>query len=444
VNRKGKKSSLTAKGGGAYKGRSKATTTAPGQPQAQRLTKAKGVPANAKRRGLFSKENFGVAGKSAKPQQKQTKAIADNNPRLKHSPKSQKSSPVRNSDKNSSRQAKKSRLSLQFAVYAITITVGLSTILGTVISIASSLQTAPDSKNTPVSTAVSSNQPNKTKLDSLFAIASLGKEIVSLKSSLQELANQYPDLQPEIFLVDLDTKGFVNIKGEEIIASASTIKLPVLVAFFQEVDRRKINLEEQLVMTKDVIAGGSGSMQYEKPGSKFSALETAEKMMINSDNTATNMLIKRLGGKEKLNRTFNKIGLKGTRLLNPLPDLMGTNTTTPEDLGNLLVKIDQGRLISLRSRDRLLYIMRNIVRNTLLPEGLGSGAIIAHKTGDIKSVLGDVGIIDMPSGKRYIASMLVKRPDNSLQAKEFIQKASSITYEYFQNPQTTSFNLEEE
>ncbi len=432
MNRKGKKSSLTAKGGGAYKGRSKATT------------KAKGVSANAKRRGLFSKENFGVAEKSAKPQQKKTKAIADNNPRLKHSLKSQKSSSVRNSDKNSSRQAKKSRLSLQFAVYAITITVGLSTILGTVISITSSLQAAPDSKNTPVSTAVSSNQPNKTKLDSLFAIASLGKEIVSLKSSLQELANQYPDLQPEIFLVDLDTKGFVNIKGEEIIASASTIKLPVLVAFFQEVDRGKINLEEQLVMTKDVIAGGSGSMQYEKPGSKFSALETAEKMMTNSDNTATNMLIKRLGGQEKLNQTFNKIGLKGTRLINPLPDLMGTNTTTPEDLGNLLVKIDQGRLISLRSRDRLLYIMRNIVRNTLLPEGLGSGAIIAHKTGDIKSVLGDVGIIDMPSGKRYIASMLVKRPDNSLQAKEFIQKASRITYEYFQNPQTTSFSLEEE
>ncbi len=435
MNRKGKKSSLTAKGG---------------QPQAlplkrkERLTKAKDISANPKRRGLFSKENFGVAGKSAKSQQKQTKAIADNNPRLKHSLKSQKSSPVRNSNKNSSRQPKKSRLSLQFAVYAITITVGLSTILGTVISIANSLQTDPANKNPSVSAAATSNQPNQTKLDSLFAIASLGKEIVSLKSSLQELANQYPDLQPEIFLVDLDTKGFVNIKGEEIIASASTIKLPVLVAFFQEVDRGKINLEEQLVMTQDVIAEGSGSMQYEKPDSKFSALETAEKMMTNSDNTATNMLIKRLGGKEQLNQRFNKIGLQGTRLVNPLPDLTGTNTTTPEDLGNLLVKIDQGRLISLRSRDRLLYIMRNIVRNTLLPEGLGSGAIIAHKTGDIKSVLGDVGIIDMPSGKRYIASMLVKRPDNSPQAKEFIQKASRITYEYFQNPQTTFFNLEEE
>jgi beta-lactamase class A len=69
--------------------------------------------------------------------------------------------------------------------------------------------------------------------------------------------------------------------------------------------------------------------------------------------------------------------------------------------------------------------------------------MIAHKTGDIKSVLGDVGIIDMPNGKRYIASVLVKRPDNSPLAKEFIQKASGTAYHYFKNPQITSFKLED-
>ena len=138
------------------------------------------------------------------------------------------------------------------------------------------------------------------------------------------------------------------------------------------------------------------------------------------------------------------MGLKKTRLRNPLPDLTGTNTTTPEDLGNLLVKIDRGELISGRSRDRLMYIMRNTERNTLLPEGLESEAIIAHKTGDIKSVLGDAGIIDMPSGKRYIASMLIQRPDNSPEAKEFIEKASRTAYQYFKNPQTTSFTLEDD
>ncbi|MEL6440293.1 MAG: serine hydrolase [Cyanobacteria bacterium J06621_8] len=342
-----------------------------------------------------------------------------------------------------SNQTQKPRSPLWMAIYAITITVGLSTILGTIASIAGDWQTS-EPKNSPPPTKVANNSSRKTKLDHLFAIASLGKEMKTLKSSLQELGNQYPKLEPKIFLVDLDTKGFVNLQSQEIIAAASTIKLPILVAFFQDVDRGKISLEEQLVMTKELIGSGSGGMQYAKPGSKFSALKTAEEMISQSDNTATNMLIERLGGQEKLNQRFLKMGLSKTRLKNPLPDLTGTNTTSAEDLGNLLVKISRGDLVSLRSRDRMLHIMRNLARNTLLPEGLEPGAIIAHKTGDIKPVLGDVGIIDMPNGKRYIASILVKRPDNDPQAKEFIQQASRTAYQYLKNPRTDKFTLERE
>lgn len=333
---------------------------------------------------------------------------------------------------NSDHQKKPLQRSLLLAIHLIAIAVGISTIFGTAISIASSFDTNISDKNLAATTAIKkSNSQNQAGLENLFAITSLGKEIPDLKAKLESLAAKYPNLEPEIFFVDLDNKGFVSIKGKNAIASASTIKLPVLVAFFQDLDRGKISLEEQLTMTKDIISGGSGSLQYEKPGSKFTALEIADKMMTISDNTATNMLVARMGGMEVVNQRFLDMGLTATRLHNPLPDLEGTNTTSPEDLGNLLVKIDGGELISLRSRDRLLGIMRNIVRNTLLPEGLEAGAIIAHKTGDIKSVLGDVGMIDMPSGKRYIASVLVKRPDNDPQAKEFIQEMSQVAYQHF-------------
>ena len=399
------------------------------------LTKAKKGKANQKRMP-FGLNRIAIANKPAKPKrQPRTKAIAQDNSRLKPN-----SIAGHNSAKSRSaihRDRAKKPKPLWLAVYVITIAVGISTILGTVVSIVSSWDTPPE--NTVP--AIATDSPTKTKLDNLFAISSLGKEIIPLKSELQQLVELYPDLEPEVFLVDLDNKGFVSIKGQEIIASASTIKLPILVAFFQDVDRGKIDLSEQLTMTPDVVAEGSGNMQYEEPGTKFSALETADKMMTTSDNTATNMIIERLGGMKQLNQRFSTMGLRATMLRNPLPDLTGTNTTTPEDLGNLLAKIDAGDLISLRSRDRLLHIMRNLVRNTLLPEGLEPGAIIAHKTGDIESVLGDAGIIDMPNGKRYIAAILVKRPDNSPQAKEFIQKASSIAYQYFKNSQPASVSL---
>ena len=371
---------------------------------------------------------------------KSNKAVTDNNPRLKKNLVAKKSTASTSGDRQKgSNKSIKNIGSFWLAIYVVVIVVGISTILGTIVSLAT-FETATET--TPVATQTSESQGN-SRLDSLFEISSLGKEIVPLESSLQQLAGQYRDLEPKVFVVDLDTKGFVSIEGEEIIASASTIKLPILVAFFQDVDRGKISLEERLTMTTNHIGEGSGTMQYQEPGTKFSALETASKMMTISDNTATNMLIERMGGIEKLNQRFIKMGLKATRLRNPLPDLTGTNTTTAEDLGNLLAKIDTGELISLRSRDRLLYIMRNLVRNTLLPVGLEPGAIIAHKTGDIKSVLADAGIIDMPNGKRYIASVLVKRPDNSPQAKEFIQKASGIVYQYFE-PQTAASEESEE
>jgi beta-lactamase class A len=154
-------------------------------------------------------------------------------------------------------------------------------------------------------------------------------------------------------------------------------------------------------------------------------------MIAISDNTATNMIIKRLGGIEKLNQRFEDWGLRATTIRNPLPDLEGTNTTSPKDLATLMGAVDRGELMSLRSRDRLLEIMRQTVTNTLLTPGLGKGATIAHKTGDIGSLVGDIGLIDMPSGKRYIAAVMVKRKHNDRNAQELIRQMSKITYQYF-------------
>ncbi|WP_253274237.1 serine hydrolase [Myxosarcina sp. GI1] len=320
------------------------------------------------------------------------------------------------------------------------IAVGLSTILGTTISIANSLQvTSPQDNVSPDKVLAENADSNTSRLEKLFPIAELGKEIPALQAQLEDLAAQYPQLEPKVFLADLDTQSYVSIDGQTPLSSASTIKLPILIAFFQDVDAGKIDLQEELTITEEVVGGGSGGMQYEPIGTKYTALETVTLMITVSDNTATNMLIERLGGQAALNQRFIDLGLTATRLQNPLPDLTGTNTTSTEDLGNLLVQLARGELVSIQSRDRLLLIMRSIVRNTLLPEGLEAGAIIAHKTGDIKSVLGDAGIIDMPNGKRYIASVLVKRPDNDPQAKEFIQQMSHLVYQYFTLQPTDTF-----
>ena len=426
------------------KGKKSPTTTA------KKIKASRSNSPSAKNRSPSKPKNKTIlatkkAGKSSN-RKSALNTLAKNDPRLKRNLLAKKNTPVKSgvAGKNQrSIQTAKSKFSWSLIIYAIAVIVGLSTILGTTVSIASSFKTPAAEQNTAINNNKTNSSSNKTKLQQILNLSALGQEINPLKVKLEELAQKYPQLEPEVFLVDLDNKNFVSIRGKNKIASASTIKLPILVAFFQDLDRRQIKLDEQLTMTKKLMAGGSGDMQHGQPGTKFSALETVEKMIVISDNTATNMIIDRLGGRSELNQRFMAMGLTNTQLSNPLPDLTGTNTTTPEDLGNLLLKIDNGELLSLRSRDRLLHIMGKVENDTLLPQGLESGALIAHKTGNIKSVLGDVGTIDMPNGKRYIASMLVKRPDNSDQAQEFIQKASGIAYQYFKTPQSESLTIEE-
>nr|WP_231937660.1 serine hydrolase [Geminocystis sp. NIES-3709] len=257
------------------------------------------------------------------------------------------------------------------------------------------------------------------------------QELGDLKNKFIQLKTKYPNLEPGAFFVDLDNGSFVNFNGTTTFSAASTIKIPILVAFFQDVDAGKIYLDEQLATSAKNIGSGSGGMQYQPIGTKYTAIHTATEMIINSDNTATNMIIERLGGKDELNKRFKEWGLDVTLINNSLPDLEGTNTTSPKDLAITLAKVNQGELISLRSRDRLLDIMRQTRTRTLLPQGIEKDATIAHKTGDIGTILGDAGIVDIPTGKRYIGGVLVKRPYNDYSARTLIQEISRTAYQHF-------------
>lgn len=314
--------------------------------------------------------------------------------------------------------------------------VGIGAIAGTLLSAWDPSKRMPAGAS-PTPTPIAQTKPHKG-LDKPPAPLPLAQEIVDLKSQVQALATKNPKYEAGVFFVDLDTGAYLNWEGDSTFASASTIKLPILVAFFEDVDAGKIRLDEKLTIEPEMIGGGSGDLQYKKPGTKLTALETASKMITISDNTATNMLIARLGGAEVLNQRFRSWGLTVTTIHNQLPDLEGTNTTSPKELASLMAMVNQGDLVSLQSRDRLLEIMRRTVTNTLLPPGLGKGATIAHKTGDIGSLVADVGLIDMPIGKRYIAAVMVKRPHNDPGAQELIRKISQVAYKHFSQPAAVS------
>ena len=263
----------------------------------------------------------------------------------------------------------------------------------------------------------------------------VSKELTGLQEKIQKIDAKYPNVKPQAWFIDLDNGSYVTYNGTQPVPAASTIKIPVLVAFFEEVDKGNIHLDQMLTMTKDVMVSGSGDMQYMGINKKFTALEVARKMIVISDNTATEMLVKQMGGKEVLNKRFKEWGMKNTEINNILPDLEGTNKTSSEDLSKLLARIERGDLISARSRDRLIDIMEGTRTRTLLPQGLEKQANIAHKTGDIGTIIGDAGIIDMPTGKRYIGAVFAERAYNDVAGRHLIQDISRTVYQHFKHYQ---------
>ncbi|MEG4959640.1 MULTISPECIES: serine hydrolase [unclassified Microcoleus] len=337
------------------------------------------------------------------------------------------------------RSAPRSVPPLVYATRLLILGVGIAVICGTLLSVVNAVSRSSVAAEEQTTTG----QKNPDAGDSASAapvtgeVLQLNQELAALKTQVQVLATENPSLTAGVFLVDLDTGSYLNFNGDTAFASASTIKVPILVAFFQAVDEGKVKLDQVLTLKPENIVGGSGEMQDDTPGKKYSALEVAQKMIVVSDNTATNMMIELLGGADVLNQHFASWGLRATVLRNNLPDLEGTNTTSPQDLINIIAQIDRGNLVSVKSRDRILQIMRQTQNASLLPKGLGEGSIIAHKTGNIETMLADAGMVDLPNGKRYLVAVMVKHsPETEKPAQTLIRDISRMSYRYLNGEET--------
>ncbi|MEH1999603.1 MAG: serine hydrolase [Nostoc sp.] len=286
-------------------------------------------------------------------------------------------------------------------------------------------------------TPTQSSIPTVSNNSTLFAgVVPMHSPMKALEPQIKALMSRYSFLKTGMFFLDLDTGDYLDIGGDRVFPAASTIKLPILIAFFQDLDAGKVTLQEILTMRRDLVTNGSGTMQYERVGKKYTALETITKMVTISDNTATNMIIDRLGGAAKLNQRFRTWGLKDTVIRHLLADLRGTNTTSSEDMARVLALVVNNKLVSLQSREQALDILRRTTIHTLLPAGLGKGAVIANKTGDIGFLIGDAGFVTMPNGKRYLAAIFVTRPYKDSRGRDFIRQVSRLVYDYLnqENP----------
>jgi beta-lactamase class A len=252
-----------------------------------------------------------------------------------------------------------------------------------------------------------------------------------LKQELENLIETYPSIKPAIFVWDYETQNYVDINASKSFATASIIKIPVLIDVFKSIEAGQISLNDTIPLTEYYRTEGSGNLQFKAENSQYTIDELARRMITDSDNSATNMLVAKIGSMTDVNQSIRNWGLKDTEIQTWLPDLTGTNHTTARDMATMLYNIDENdKFLSEKSRHKMLDYMGHVHNNRLIQAGLGAGSVFLHKTGDIGSMLGDAGIVIAPNGKKYIVVILANRPHNSFAGKDFIVHASEIIYNY--------------
>ena len=276
-----------------------------------------------------------------------------------------------------------------------------------------------------------------------------GARLHGLEERFQALAAAQPDLLAGAYVAVLEDGQHASLNPDRATAAASAIKTPVLLLTLLARGQGELRWDETLQLQPHLVGGGSGWMGAEPPGRRFPLYMAAREMITVSDNTATNLLIERLGGMEAVNRRFLALRLQGTRVNSWLPDLDGTNTTTPRDLALTLALAESGALLNQRDRDRFRAIHGSSRPNSLLPLGflqglagagvaanvdqalIDRGVRILNKTGDIGTAYADTGMIELPDGRRAVAAFLVEgtetTPYNSPRMRRLIQSMAAAT-----------------
>ncbi len=231
---------------------------------------------------------------------------------------------------------------------------------------------------------------------------------------------------------DLATGYATSVNPYANMPAASTIKIPVMVEVFRQMAAGAFDLNRVLHLQPSDRDWGWGDLANARTGTARTVNQLLRVMIEQSDNTATNMLI-RLVGRGHINRTMAEFGLETTRLGDYIRSDGDIRTlrSSPHDMTWLLESIARAQLVDEWSSREMLAILTGQTHNGLIPAPLPKGLSIAHKTGTLHDTLNDVGIVYLRGEPYVIAVMTTHLPSLAL-GRGFIRHVSRLTYSAFQ------------
>ena len=226
-------------------------------------------------------------------------------------------------------------------------------------------------------------------------------------------------------IVDLTTGERIGHLEHETFPTASAIKLAIVYELFKQAGEGKVRLDETMTLDRRQAVGGTGVL-VEMGTPTLSIRDYAVLMVTLSDNTATNVLIDRLG-MDRIAARMQGLGLGGTKLRRHMMDTAAArrgdeNVSTPDDLVRLLKAMNDGM-------PKAIELLKKPKENRLrkgLPEGVAS----ADKSGELEGVRVDAGIV-FAKNRPYILCVMTTFLKDEAEGERAIVDISRAAYEYF-------------
>ena len=254
------------------------------------------------------------------------------------------------------------------------------------------------------------------------------------------------DAQSSAYAKHLPTGREIAVRADEPISSHSVIKVCIMVLAYRDAEAGRLDLNERYTVTPDDLRGGTGLIKTFAPGLRPTYRDLVTQMITTSDNSATDIVLKRLG-RERVNAMLEELGYQHTRVLTTTGDLFRARwvmedpanasmtdrevfeggspqggpdrwekglefervhrlgQTTAREMSRLLEQIYNAELASRESSDEMVRILSAQFYSSRLPQLVRyQGVRVAHKTGDGPPYAGnDVGILFYEGGPTVVS-----------------------------------------
>jgi len=254
-----------------------------------------------------------------------------------------------------------------------------------------------------------------------------------LESTIHDV-DQHLDGVMGVAIEDLKTGDQFFLHENEVFAQASSIKITVLANLYLQAQQGKLKLADlytvqasDLVPDSDIMGGLTSGI------TRITLRDLATMMVAVSDNSATNVLIDRIG-MDNVNAMLDSLGLAHTRLRRKMMDLDAAkqgreNISTPREMMTLLGAIYRGKLLNKESTADFFKVL-STNKDSWIPRDLPAEVKIANKPGSLEAVRNDSGIVFV-EGRPYVICVMTAFLTNERDGEQAISKVSLAAWRMF-------------